>query len=55
MDKGRDKRWFCSLEDCGVELNLRLEADSDIVLVDGVQIEQVRTNLIKNAKEAMID
>jgi PAS domain S-box-containing protein len=42
-----------SLKDANVRTTLRLDAKQDAVLADGVQIEQVLTNLITNAKEAM--
>jgi two-component system, LuxR family, sensor kinase FixL len=44
-----------SLKDRNTELNLDLGASKDTVLVDGIQIQQVLTNLIKNAKEAMAE
>lgn len=44
-----------SFKDRNAEIVLELGASRDTVLVDGVQIQQVLTNLIKNAKEAMID
>jgi two-component system, LuxR family, sensor kinase FixL len=42
-----------SFKDRNVELLLDLSAEEDTVLVDGVQIQQILTNLIKNAMEAM--
>jgi PAS domain S-box-containing protein len=44
-----------SFKDRNAEIILDLGASKDTVLVDGVQIQQVLTNLIKNAKEAMTD
>lgn len=40
-------------EGAGVELELELDADGDAVLVDGIQIQQVIFNLLRNALQAM--
>ena len=37
----------------GIQMELRLEASDDKVLADHIQIQQVLTNLIRNAEEAM--
>jgi two-component system sensor kinase FixL len=42
-------------DECGVRVTLSLDADSDLVLVDNVQIQQVVVNLIHNAIHAMTD
>ncbi len=42
-----------SFQERNIRLSLHLAASKDTVLVDCVQIQQVLTNLIKNAKEAM--
>lgn len=39
----------------GIEVQLRLDPDVDSVFVDRIQIQQVLTNLIRNAIEAMLD
>ena len=39
----------------GIEVQLRLDPDVDRVFVDRIQIQQVLTNLIRNAIEAMLD
>jgi two-component system, LuxR family, sensor kinase FixL len=44
-----------SFKERNAEIVIDLGASKDTVLVDGVQIQQVLTNLIKNAKEAMTD
>jgi two-component system sensor kinase FixL len=40
-------------KELGIQIDLRLDADADLVLVDRVQIQQVLVNLIRNAAEAM--
>ncbi len=47
--------YAASLGDRHISLVLNLGAEKDTVLVDGVQIQQVLINLIKNAKEAMAE
>lgn len=42
-----------SLKETNIRMVLQLNAVKDTILADGVQIQQVLTNLIKNAKEAM--
>src|SRR4029078_12863052 len=39
----------------GVEVEVRLDAKGDKVLVDRIQVQQVLLNLIRNAIEAMAD
>lgn len=39
----------------GIEVQLRIDPDVDSVFVDRIQIQQVLTNLIRNAIEAMLD
>lgn len=38
----------------GIEVQVRLEADADLIFVDRVQIQQVLINLIRNAIDAMV-
>jgi two-component system sensor kinase FixL len=38
----------------GIDLKLSLDADTDLVFVDRIQIQQVLVNLIRNAIDAMI-
>lgn len=42
-------------QDRPVEVSVRLDPESDLVLVDPVQIQQVLLNLLRNAIEAMAD
>ena len=39
----------------GIEVQVQLDPDADLVFVDRIQIQQVLTNLIRNAIDAMID
>jgi two-component system sensor kinase FixL len=39
----------------GIEVQLRIDPDVDSVFVDRIQIQQVLTNLIRNAIESMLD
>jgi two-component system sensor kinase FixL len=39
----------------GIEVQLRLDSNTDSVFVDRIQIQQVLTNLIRNAIDAMLD
>jgi two-component system sensor kinase FixL len=39
----------------GIEVQLRLDSHADAVFVDRIQIQQVLTNLIRNAIDAMLD
>jgi two-component system, LuxR family, sensor kinase FixL len=49
----RDPAAFFLLKKQGIEVELNLEAPSDCVLADAVQVRQVLSNLTKNAVEAM--
>ena len=39
----------------GIDVQLSLDADADLVFVDRIQVQQVLVNLIRNAIDAMID
>lgn len=39
----------------GIEVQVQLDPDADLVFVDRIQVQQVLTNLIRNAIDAMID
>jgi two-component system sensor kinase FixL len=39
----------------GIEVQVRLDQEADLVFVDRIQIQQVLVNLIRNSIEAMID
>ena len=39
----------------GIEVQVQLDPDADQILVDRIQVQQVLTNLIRNAIDAMID
>ena len=39
----------------GIEVQVQLDPDADLVFVDRIQIQQVLTNLIRNAIDAMIE
>ena len=39
----------------GIEVQVQLDPDADLVFVDRIQVQQVLTNLIRNAIDALID
>jgi two-component system sensor kinase FixL len=42
-----------ALKETNVKMILLLNAEKDVILADGIQIQQVLTNLVSNAKESM--
>ena len=39
----------------GIDVQVSLDPDADLVFVDRIQVQQVLVNLIRNAVDAMID